>query len=131
MRDHTYKPFFIISAELSSLSANANEIRTSDLKEYLDALGHDYAQIIGCYKGVKEVSFMVFTSDKGLAVELAGMYHQDSVLIRNGHNDCFLWYSEDKEEFSGHFKQVDEEYAIGQDAYSICAGTYWIVSNEK
>lgn len=131
MRDHTYSPFFIISAELSKEDVLINSIATSNLESDLKNSGHKFSEIVGCYKGKLEASFIVYTSDTGLGIELCKRYNQDSVLLRNSHNDCVLWYSEEKQEFKGHFKQVPEKEALKHDAYSIINGDFYIITEER
>ena len=91
------------------------------------------APITGSFKGRVEQSYIVYTSDKGLAFVLGKRYTQANVFIRSRYNDCTLLSTDGPniEKFIGHLKQVDQEEALKHDAFSIISDRYYIVSSQK
>jgi len=136
MRDHTYIPFIILSAELKTLSKDQNGRRTKLLEGQLMGFrgetGREFHKVVGVYKGDREDSFIVYTSDVKAMQRFAKLYEQESILVRNGHNDCYLHYvSGDPDEFLGHFREVSRPKAMmNHDSYTIIRDRqkehYWV-----
>lgn len=123
MRDHTYKYFAIISAELAKHSDTDNAMRSQYLEDDLTAAGLYFETVTGCYKGVKERSFIVFNPVVEDIMTLARKFNQDSFLIRTNRNDCFLHFTEMSDvRYIGEFKYMPKEVATDQrrhDSYTI------------
>lgn len=134
MRDHTYRPFIILSAERLDLSTEVNKVNSERLEKLLLAFreetGSGFQNVTGVYKGVCEKSVIVYTSDELCMVEFASKFKQESILVRNGHNDCHLRYVKrvrpgrpgltGRTEFLGHFLGVSKAEALAKhDSYTI------------
>ena len=121
MRDHTYSPFIILSAEHPVTLAEVNEDNSTLLERRLlkfrEATGSLFYRVDGEYRGVREKSFLVHTTDAESIRSLAKEFGQESILVRNSHNDCHLLYvNTGQEEFIGHFVEVEFEEAIRNSA---------------
>lgn len=107
-----------------------------DLRD-LDILGLPYQSLIGCYKGIEEISYLVtFSNDNDLAniKSLAIDRSQESILIQRPDGSCYLDYllntSSYYQQFYevGQLKPVSREVAINQDSWTFNPETneYWI-----
>ena len=74
-----------ISAHVADNSPLVNELRTLELKDDLTKLKANFKRVKGCYKGLKETSFMVDTPDNvndyNAIRKLAWKYNQECLLI--------------------------------------------------
>lgn len=111
-----------------------NDYRTDLLGRMLDEFNVTYHEVIGYYKGQREVSFMVML-DKDFTVEffesLAKKFDQECILYRDKYNECYLHYTcpykkDYNEKLDGSFKQVESVENL--DAYSIIGGKFYAVS---
>jgi hypothetical protein len=83
-----YVQLIFISAERENLTKEENEQRTQSLIANLDKTGLKYIDCIGCYKGIKEKSFMIkHPLLMGFWLNhfktLARAYNQESILYRD------------------------------------------------
>jgi len=119
-----YKEVVFLSAELSNLSYVENRRRTILLQYMLIDIGASYVKTIGNYKGVREISYMVYLNiPKGITVEeLESMaflnFDQDSILYRNTSNDTTLIYSNGNKEPLGKLVEITELEAEKLDGYT-------------
>tara|TARA_R100001244_G_scaffold130196_1_gene102131 strand:- start:494 stop:805 length:312 start_codon:yes stop_codon:yes gene_type:complete len=87
-------------------------------------IGASYVKTIGNYKGVREISYMVYLNiPKGITVEeLESMaflnFDQDSILYRNTSNDTTLIYSNGNKEPLGKLVEITELEAEKLDGYT-------------
>jgi len=125
-----YNQFVILSAELSHLTPQENEIRTNQLQLMLTKLGFKPTEMIGCYKGDQENSFFVpitRVDDRGL---LSGnhnsnllefiafeQFNQESILVQYSDGHSRLHYP-DHVEYIGKVREVSEEVASTKDAFT-------------
>ena len=132
MKKHLQKPeFVILSAELATNSEAANTMATRNLVSCLVDLGLKYKIVTGCYKGSKEVSFMVMTpcEETFETVKDLGLksFNQESILFRDYTGDVALYYNNGDYEQLGTFTQVSEEEAENVDAFTKVGNAFWIV----
>lgn len=83
----------VLSAELSTLTAEQNEDRTEELLQYLESLGMEFDRAEGCYKGVKEASFVVQLStfqEVPMLMETAQGYGQESILLVDARDKGYI-----------------------------------------
>ena len=100
----------ILSAELSTLTAEENKVRTARLKEYLDQqLLLKYKQTIGGYSGNMEISF-ILEWDNEIADYVLNQYQQECVMKITGKDlACFLYYNSIKKfKKIGHMHFIDD-----------------------
>lgn len=124
--------FIILSAELDTLTELENNRRTANLASCLRELNLNHKVIEGCYKGSTEISFLVTfkNEDEYNTIKDFGLvnFSQDSILVRNYKGEASLVYGNGNTVSLGKFKQVSEEEATKQDAFSKVDGNYWIVA---
>lgn len=84
--------------------------------------------ISGAYKGVEETSIMTDISNYSLVLDIAHEFNQDSILTITDFT-AVLVYSDNRPDLKigTGLKEVSKAYAIGQDAYSLINGQYYIV----
>ena len=118
------KPFYIISAE----STNRGKVDNDRASE---ALLHQFAlkelpskEVVGCYKGTKERSFVVHCSQND-ALELAIHFQQESVLFVDQFRNASLLYTDPLRtpgeypiEPIGRFEACTKEEALASDGYT-------------
>jgi hypothetical protein len=116
--NQTLKVF--ISAELSHLSADENNIRTYAL---MDAINKPSKMVLGNYLGSHEYSFMVPINTVAEVDELADIafrkFNQESILLVNGDGSGTLLYSNGtKVQLEGTFKKISAELAATKDSWT-------------
>ena len=122
----------ILSAERAELSASENQDRTTRLAGLLmDQYG--YARVLeGCYKGVKETSFIVdiYTVDKlGILKEIAfGVFGQESILILNTDSSPSLEFADgSSEHLKGKFQRVESVEGLDSWTRDPSNGKYYAI----
>ena len=120
----------IISAELENVQLAVNEINTAHLERDLINTGLHCMPAIGCYKGVKEASFVVLCNNLHdvMRIECLGMqkYKQDSVLIIDTLTSVvMLKYADECLAIGRNLVQV--ENTEGLEAYTIINDEIWMV----
>lgn len=132
MRTLMGPPVTIISAELSTLDSEENGQRTAALKvDLIKAFGSkSIKQVRGCYKGVKEVAFVV-SGDRSKLIDLADIYNQESILALDTARNAALIFTDIMwaDEPLGRFQAVPIEEALAAEAYTfdISQNTYYVV----
>lgn len=123
-----------ISAERANLSDLENHDRTQSLANELIDRGLDYKMVQGCWQNQTEATFAVrvqFADDLLRLVELAKMYNQDAILLRNVRSECFLIGSSDQfwREKIGTMVRVSEAEAKRLEGWTLdyATGQYWAV----
>lgn len=108
----------IFSAEKAELSKKENKKRTKKLKSHLKNVASK--QVEGCYKGVKESSFVCLAENLDLVLNLAKKYEQETILyLTESAREAILIYTENGlREKIGIFHQTSKENALKQDGYT-------------
>lgn len=128
---NTRQPFIIMSAHLSSLSADENAQRAIAMEQWLQAKGYPFKPVTGVYKGTHELSFVVpfvspddFDALYSLAIRA---YGQESILYVDANGYATL-ISRDKETGLGMFRNVPEHVAKELDGYTFdpSEGSYYV-----
>ena len=124
-----------VSVELSTRSNHDNTMETLYAKDALELLGLPFKQVDGMYNGVAERSFMLSGEvGQNMALILAELNNQESILLVDDNNDATLVYLRDaagdkvwREEVLGKFVEVDANEALESTAYSKIDGKYYMV----
>ena len=113
-----YIECYIISGEVAGKEDAINANRTESLRSSLRNHNLKYRELLGYYKGVGEVCFLIECGlDEALAI--GRVYSQEAILYRNSDNIAFLIDVETLESTNlGQFNQVPEEVAITLDNYT-------------
>jgi len=113
----------ILSAELSDLSNEENLKRSINLGACLEDLGLNFSKVQGCYKGVKELSFMVIIKDQAEMYAIQDFafknFNQESILYQDANGLCHLEYQNGDSEVLGRFEQINPKYIETVDAYTV------------
>ena len=128
-------PVYLISGELSTLGNSENSQRSAALKADLIKLvgAKSLKQVRGCYKGAKEVAFVVYCKDRDALIDLAETYNQESILFLDSSRRATLFFIDprhpDGTEYIGRFQEVPIEEALAAEAYTfdISQNSYYIV----
>ena len=123
-----YQPIIILSAELSTNDYGTNEQKSfsllSDLEQYTTM------PVMGVYKGTSERGVIVHINDDYTLSALKELaftkYKQESILYRDNENKAYLHYSNGEIQYLGELKQVSEQEALSQDAYTKTDNGYFI-----
>ena len=92
--------YVVLSAELSTLTAEQNAERSGKLRKYLGDTCLDFDVAEGCYKGVKETAFVVQVKTfevVPLLLETAAEYGQESILLVDSRDKAYLLFAEGTE----------------------------------
>ena len=131
MKQTTFEPFIIFSAERGFCTTQENKLNSMSVLKFLQENGFEHMTGSGVYKGVKEMSFLALIhndSDREEILELAKLYNQDCVLycdeyrnastidVSNTHGNTNL----------GKFKEVTKAFAESQDYYSLFDGRFYV-----
>jgi len=121
MRNNKIVPIVIMSAEIASNSAELNKVLSDDLEKTLSNNNESYKAVQGCYKGVKEKSYVVVPKSKETALEdlinLSETYGQECILYRDSAGRAWLC-SKGGRDLIGMFSQVPRSVAIRSDSYT-------------
>lgn len=134
MRNNKIVPIVIMSAEIASNSAELNKILSDDLEKSLSNSNEAYKAVQGCYKGVKEKSYVVVPKNEERALEdlinLSETYGQECILYRDSTGRAWLC-GKGGRDLIGMFSQVPRSVAIGSDnyTYDIENNGYYIVED--
>lgn len=123
-----FEPFVILAVTQPTQDAKEQGTRNAEFALWLIANGIPHKQLIGCYKGQKEISFLIRRDDfqdnpVGLRAWLDG---QESILVlsaqephRRGQRTAHLTYLANgaKEEL-GYWTAVSRTDALTQDAWT-------------
>lgn len=127
-------PFALFSAFTTTQSKETNEARTQFLARQLNALGVDWSNVTGSYKGAEEVSFLALLpggdgSDEFWRIlKLLKAYEQESLLYVDGQRCATLVYADGHSVKVGRFFAVPEPIALAGDGWTRdLAGTYYAV----
>jgi hypothetical protein len=82
----------IFSVEDARLDYISNKRRTVAALYTIESLGISYAIGTGCYEGNREICVILNNSDIDIARNLAGLFHQDSILVTDITGNASLWY---------------------------------------
>lgn len=121
------KRVILISAELSSLSKEANHSRTVGLEAILSWKGYKFSKALGSYKGSLETSFVVDASEDIVnnLMDIAKTASQESILVVNEDRKATLLYCNGKSEVLGEMIHIEPSEAI--DSYTLVNGNYFKV----
>lgn len=127
---HQIKPdIFIFSPERNNLTDSENYDRVEECRGLLERSAVGYKQVLDCYKGKKEVAFLV----TGLSAEhtvksLSSYFDQECYLKSDCEHDATLVYKDGSEERIGKLIQVSEVEAKLHPAYTYDESTnsYWV-----
>lgn len=120
MQDRTLLAFHIISAETK------DNDRTLELLEDFKKDGIMSVEVEGCYKGVTERAFMVFSITDKIALEYLKKYEQESALYIDNERSAYLLYADGVCIPYGQLKSVTETRAKASSGYTKRNGSYFI-----
>ena len=116
-----FNQFVILSAELSHLTPQENEIRTNQLQLMLTKLGFKPTEMIGRYKGDQETSFFVpiTRNDDIERLEFIAfdLFNQESILVQYSDGHSRLHYPNYIEHI-GKVREITRQEAFKRDAYT-------------
>lgn len=118
----------IVSADLAGIDPAQNMQRTMHMEKFLLHNGYEFKKVVGCYKGVKEASFVVIINTverletiKKKAIE---DFNQYCILLLNQDRTGMLLYAGNRtEQLPGTLQQVSS--IEGLDAYTIDQNTIY------
>lgn len=122
-------PFYVLSAERSTLSPDANGLRTKRLHQALLDSGLPFRPAMGSYKGVTEVSFLVFdsTREHGDAIkDLAKQFEQESVPYVDGARMARLIEADMPGVTIGKWRELEENDARRYPAWTSVGSRYFV-----
>ena len=115
-------PFSVLSAELSTLTAEENANLTDALQLRLQVSGFQFGPVEGCYKGTREAAFAVITPtylDRMTVDSLARKYQQESVLHVDSDRTAQLFFLDTGTHGDAQrWAQVTEDHATARDAWT-------------
>jgi len=117
---------YILSAELANLSDNENFTRTEDLERKLKLLGIPFKCALGCFKGKREVNFVLVIKESivlGLVKEsivlgLVKEFNQSCALVLDSRRNASLLDGNGTHTPIGKFKVVPEDIALRRDNWT-------------
>ena len=124
------KDFVIISAELNTVSKAQNKAATKLLKDWLVEHNYAFKQVIGCYMGASETSFVVCTPTPREVLNLvrkAALFDQECILHVDGLSNACLVNSEGSTPI-GKFNEVSGKPETDAWTFDPQTGTYYVVS---
>ena len=126
MLEHNQNTYIIFSAYKSDKGMAANVMANKALLEKFEANNVSYKELVGSYKGTKEISYIINASD--LPVKLGGATYifdtlgQESFIellpCTKGAPMAHLHYADGTSEKLGLFREVSEIEAKACDAYT-------------
>lgn len=124
-----YQTVMILSAELANNSFEKNRQLTENLTSDLLTLQVSFNHALGCYKGQREVSFVILpknTDEIDAIMHLAfKLYRQESVLMQDNEGISSLYYANGQTEKLGRL--VPKMSVEGLEAYTILNGQVWTI----
>ena len=114
---NNYDTTYIISAELSNLSDNQNFIRTEDLERKLKLYGVAFKRALGCFKGKREVNFVVICSESTI-IGFIREFNQACALVLDSRRNASLLDGYGIYTSIGKFKAVPETIALTKDNWT-------------
>lgn len=111
---------YIVSVFRSNLSFDENQKNHESVKALIDDAGNiAYKEVIGCYMGQFEQSFLI-QDNVDFALDIAKLYEQECILELSAFTrDARLIYPHTKSSISiGSFVSVDKDTAQRQDSYT-------------
>lgn len=125
----------IFSVFQKGKSNDENLISTTKIMTLLNKTGVEFQNVEGCYKGTKELFFVLDLRMLPVAKELAVMNNRESILTIDTMGDVMLHYMPvtlEQDLPLGKFISVSKEVALAQDAYTYdLKGTYYICSQNE
>jgi len=121
---------YVVSVFRSNLSFDENQKNHESVKALMDDAGNiAYKEVIGCYMGQFEQSFLI-QDNVDFALDIAKLYEQECILELSAFTrDARLIYPLTQSSISiGVFTAVDKEMAQRQDNYTYdpMTGIYYI-----
>lgn len=120
----------IFSVERAGLPPEVNQYNNARTRRFLEVMGATFIEIKGVYKGIPEVSFMVFHTNvylERLLKEKAKEAKQESILHIDSNNQAYLeFFNGEKNMELGRWNEVSKDYAEKQKSYSIIQGRYFL-----
>lgn len=131
-----FKNAIIFSVYQASLDEGVNFLNSQTVSALMRIQGLPFKEVIGYYKGNKEVSFVCDDFWIGEAKAYALKYNQESVLVIEGDGKTFLEYlplTTNSAEFVGYFREVPKEHAITCKSYTYDPATqkYFVATKEE
>ena len=125
---NTFDTTYIISAELANLTDHENFERTESLERELKLCNVAFKRSLGCFKGKREVTFVVITNEQ-VIINLLNAFNQSNALVLDSRRNASLLDGFGYQTSIGKFKVVPEVIALRQDAWSFDKVTnqYFIV----
>ena len=116
-----FNQFVLLSAELSHLTPQENEIRTNQLQLMLTKLGFKPTEMIGRYKSDQETSFFVpitrVDDIERLEFIAFDRFGQESILVQYSDGHSRLHYPNHIEHI-GKVREITKQEAFKRDAYT-------------
>ena len=116
-----FNQFVLLSAELSHLTPQENEIRTNQLQLMLTKLGFKPTEMIGRYKSDQETSFFVpvTRNDDIERLEFIAFdrFGQESILVQYSDGHSRLHYP-NHVFYIGKVREITKQEAFKRDAYT-------------
>jgi hypothetical protein len=121
----TLQPFALFSAERSNKTFAENTDNTCAVACELVHRDIPFKVVIGCYKGVKELTFLVHGDNYQVAYELAKRYEQESILVVDENRNATLGYLDGRPD--ERYKWAEASPNNLGDAYTLDpeTGIYW------
>lgn len=120
-------PFAIFAVERSDVSDDQNIQRNAFILRSLDVNKIAYKQLVGTYKGVNEVSYLVQNIE--FAESMGRIFDQECILISDANGLCSLDAQDGTSTVIGRMIDVDAQTAKASDAstFDPSTGRYFIV----
>lgn len=119
----------LLSAERAELSKEENAKRTDQLRHRLAVNGHSFAEALGCYRGVNEVSFIIIIDSPETEVAVqnyAAWLGQECYAISDCERGLELVFSDgQRERLRGRLQSVTEARAKATGAYTQFNNQYY------
>ena len=116
-----FNQFVLLSAELSHLTPQENEIRTNQLQLMLTKLGFKPVFMVGRYQGEQENSFFVpvtrIDDIERLEFIAFDRFQQESILVQYSDGHSRLHFPNHVEHI-GKVREVTKQEAFKRDAYT-------------
>jgi hypothetical protein len=117
----------IFSVFQASENKATNIANTRKAMNYMKQNKVSFKVVQGCYKGSKEVSFVVPFGQIWEVLKLARIFKQESFLELDNHNNAVLNYlNEEKRVRIGKITPVSKEEALSSEAYTKSGKVYLV-----
>jgi hypothetical protein len=123
-----YRPFYLVSGARDDRTARENLERHVELGELLrDNYGWGVKEVEGCYKGMRELSYLVTVPEPTLVVHVvARLFNQETLILVDEDNQATLIGLDFvSEESLGTFQRITEAEAKASGNWTRDGNQYW------